>query len=172
MFVKKISSNTIVFNCENYCSLLLERIRSVMSWAASTTYHYRIFVALMFFNLLYPMIPKLTSITTNTTSLIDNIFTNNVTCLSVNGPILNDLSDHLPFLFFQLAVETLIMTLFMLWSVKIWQVSSCGNFLQHLETCFLWQLKLCQIVMFLTAFFHWMYKMKLSCYQESSVIHG
>ena len=85
-----------------------------MSWAASTTYHYRIFVALMFFNLLYPMIPKLTSITTNTTSLIDNIFTNNVTCLSVNGPILNDLSDHLQFLFFQLAVETLIMTLFMI----------------------------------------------------------
>ena len=31
---------------------------------------------------------------------------------------------------------------------------------------------LCQLVMFLTAFFHWMYKMKYSCYQESSVIHG
>ena len=31
---------------------------------------------------------------------------------------------------------------------------------------------LCQHVMFLTVFFHWMYKMKYSCYQESSVIHG
>ena len=31
---------------------------------------------------------------------------------------------------------------------------------------------LCQLVMFLTVFFHWMYKMKFSCYQESSVIHG
>ena len=31
---------------------------------------------------------------------------------------------------------------------------------------------LCQLVMFLTFFFHWMYKMKFSCYQESSVIHG
>ena len=31
---------------------------------------------------------------------------------------------------------------------------------------------LCQLVMFLTFFFHWMYKMKYSCYQESSVIHG
>ena len=31
---------------------------------------------------------------------------------------------------------------------------------------------LCQLVMFLTLFFHWMYKMKFSCYQESSVIHG
>ena len=30
---------------------------------------------------------------------------------------------------------------------------------------------LCQLVMFLTVFFHWMYKMKYSCYQESSVIH-
>ena len=59
------------------------------------------------------MITKPTRITSNTTSLIDNIFTNNVTCLSVNGPIVNDLSDHLPFFFF-LAVETLIMTLFML----------------------------------------------------------
>ena len=31
---------------------------------------------------------------------------------------------------------------------------------------------LCQLVMFLTFFFHWMYKMKFSCYQESSFIHG
>ena len=29
-----------------------------------------------------------------------------------------------------------------------------------------------QLVMFLTVFFHWMYKMKFSCYQESSVIYG
>ena len=31
---------------------------------------------------------------------------------------------------------------------------------------------LCQLVMCLTVFFHWMYKMKFSCYQDSSVIHG
>ena len=66
--------------------------------------------------------------------------------------------------------------IFMLWLVKIWQVSSCGKFMQHLETCLLWQLKLtgvfCQLVMFFNVFFHWMYKMKYSCYQESSVIHG
>ena len=30
----------------------------------------------------------------------------------------------------------------------------------------------CQFMMFLTVFFHWMYKIKYSCYQESSVIHG
>ena len=28
---------------------------------------------------------------------------------------------------------------FMLWLVKIWQVSSCGKFMQHLESCLLWQ---------------------------------
>ena len=31
---------------------------------------------------------------------------------------------------------------------------------------------LCQLVMFLTVFFHWMYKIKCSCYQESSVFHS
>ena len=31
---------------------------------------------------------------------------------------------------------------FMLWLVKIWQVSSCGKFMQYLESCLLWQLKL------------------------------
>ena len=31
---------------------------------------------------------------------------------------------------------------------------------------------LCQLVIFLTVFFLWMYKMKYSCYRESSVIHG
>ena len=31
---------------------------------------------------------------------------------------------------------------------------------------------LCQLVMFLTVLFHWMYKMKFSCYRKSSVIHG
>ena len=30
----------------------------------------------------------------------------------------------------------------MLWLVKIWQMSSCIKFMQHLETCLLWQLKL------------------------------
>ena len=32
--------------------------------------------------------------------------------------------------------------IFVLWLVKIWQVSSCGKFMQHLESCLLWQLKL------------------------------
>ena len=66
--------------------------------------------------------------------------------------------------------------IFMLWLVKIWKVSSCRKFIQYLETCLLWQLKLteffCQLVMFFTVFFHWMYKMRYSYYQQSSVIHG
>ena len=35
---------------------------------------------------------------------------------------------------------------FMLWLVKIWQVSSCGKFMQHLKSCLLWQLKLTEFV--------------------------
>ena len=31
---------------------------------------------------------------------------------------------------------------------------------------------LCQLVMFLTVFFHWMYKMKSSCYQEAGLFIG
>ena len=64
--------------------------------------------------------------------------------------------------------------IFMLWLVKIWQVSSCRKCMQLLKTCFLiaeTDRVLCrQLVTFLTVFFHWMYKMKFSCYQESSVI--
>ena len=30
-----------------------------------------------------------------------------------------------------------LLTIFMLWLVKIWQVSSCGRFMQHLESCLL-----------------------------------
>ena len=33
-------------------------------------------------------------------------------------------------------------SIFMLWLVKIWEVSSCGKFMQRLESCLLWQLKL------------------------------
>ena len=48
--------------------------------------------------------------------------------------------------------------------------------MQHLETCLLLTAEadrvFCQLVMFFYVFLHWMYKMKYSCYQESSVIHG
>ena len=47
--------------------------------------------------------------------------------------------------------------------------------MQHLETCLLIaeaNRVLCHLVMFSTVFFFWMYKMKHSCYQDSSVIHG
>ena len=40
----------------------------------------------------------------------------------------------------------------MLWLVKIWQVSSCGKFMQHLETCLLWQLKLTEFFVNLWCF--------------------
>ena len=55
-----------------------------------------------------------------------------------------------------------LLLIFMLWLVKIWQLSSCGKCMQHLETCFLIaeaDRVLCrQLVTFLTVFFHWIYK--------------
>ena len=46
--------------------------------------------------------------------------------------------------------------------------------MQHLETCLLIaevDRVFCHFVMLLTAYFHWMYKMKYSYFQDSSVIH-
>ena len=60
----------------------------------------------------------------------------------------------------------------MLWLVQIWQVSSCVKFESCLPLTTEASRVLSQLVMFLTLFFHWMYKMKYSCYQESSLIHG
>ena len=47
--------------------------------------------------------------------------------------------------------------------------------MQHLETCLLIaeaDRVLCHPVMFLTVVLYLMYKMKYSCYQDSSVTHG
>ena len=64
----------------------------------------------------------------------------------------------------------------MLWLVKLGQVSPCGKFMQHLETCLPTaeadRISCRHLVMFLTVFFHRMYKSKYSCYQDSSVIRG
>ena len=42
--------------------------------------------------------------------------------------------------------------IFMLWLVKIWQVSSCRKFIQHVETCLLWQLTLTEFFVNLWCF--------------------
>ena len=47
--------------------------------------------------------------------------------------------------------------IFILWLVKIWQVSSCGKFMQHLESCLLWQLKLTEFCVNL-----WCFKLSFS----------
>jgi len=48
--------------------------------------------------------------------------------------------------------------------------------MQHPETCLpigeAGRVLCCHLVMFLTVSFHWMCKMKYSCYQHSSVFHG
>ena len=46
--------------------------------------------------------------------------------------------------------------------------------MQYLETCLLIagaDRVLCRLMMFFIVFSHWLYKMKYSCYQDSSVIH-
>ena len=42
--------------------------------------------------------------------------------------------------------------IFALWLVKIWQVSSCRKFMQHLESCLLWQQKLTEFCVNLWCF--------------------
>ena len=42
--------------------------------------------------------------------------------------------------------------IFMLWLLKIWQVSSWGKLMQHLESCLLWQLKLTEFCFNLRCF--------------------
>ena len=72
-------------------------------------------------------------------------------------------------------VGQVLRPIFILWLVKIWQVSLCRK---YAASWILFTLRAeadrvsCQLVMFLTVFFHWMDKMKFSCYQESSFIHG
>ena len=50
------------------------------------------------------------------------------------------------------ALVTLYVQCFMFWLVKIWQVSSCGKCMQHLETCLLCQLKLTEFCVNLWCF--------------------
>ena len=52
----------------------------------------------------------------------------------------------------RLRVGHALRPIFMLWLVKIWQVSSCGKCMQHLETCLLWQLKLTEFCVNLRCF--------------------
>ena len=56
--------------------------------------------------------------------------------------------------------------IFMLWLLKIWQVSSRRKFLHYLETCLvIAEADSLYVILFL-------HKMKGSCYQDSFVIHG
>ena len=50
----------------------------------------------MYSRIFFPLITRPTRITSNTATLIDNIFTNNLNNLSVSGLMFCDISDHLP----------------------------------------------------------------------------
>ena len=86
-------------------------------------------------------------------------FISNMLCLCHYGPALLEFwfqtdfgSENSASLFKSTGGEDLILPwsrvghalrpIFILWLVKIWQVSSCEKIMQHLENCLLWQLKL------------------------------
>ena len=54
------------------------------------------FLDIMYSNMCFPLINRPTRITSNTATLIDNIFTNNLDTYSFSGLLFTDISDHLP----------------------------------------------------------------------------
>ena len=62
------------------------------------------FLDLLYSRMFFPLITRPTRIMANKASLIDNIFTNDPLCPSINGLFLNDISDHLPI--FSLVLNT------------------------------------------------------------------
>ena len=54
------------------------------------------FLDIMFSRAFFPLISRPTRITSNSASLIDNIFTNEPTNCAVSGLLFTDISDHLP----------------------------------------------------------------------------
>ena len=54
------------------------------------------FLDVMYSNMFFPLITRPTRITSNTATLIDNIFTNHLGNYSFSGLLLTDISDHLP----------------------------------------------------------------------------
>ena len=54
------------------------------------------FINALFSHFLYPLISRRTRLTSYSATLIDNIFTNNISTSCDNGLVINDLSDHVP----------------------------------------------------------------------------
>lgn len=54
------------------------------------------FINMMYSNMLFPVISKPSRITLDTTTLIDNIFSNKIEVKIVGGLLTSDISDHLP----------------------------------------------------------------------------
>ena len=54
------------------------------------------FLDVMFSRAFFPLISRPTRITSNTASLIDNTFTNDVRNCAVSGLLFTDISDHFP----------------------------------------------------------------------------
>ena len=62
------------------------------------------FIDLMYSNGFYPLISKLTRITSHSATLIDKIFSNDLDNHKFSGILWSDISDHLPIYFRSLIV--------------------------------------------------------------------
>ena len=92
-FLDKIPQNKTIYLCGDYN---IDLLKSDIHMATSN------FIDIMFNFGLFPLISKPSRITETLSSLIDNIFTNDLVHNYSCGLLINDISDHLPvFLFFE-----------------------------------------------------------------------
>ena len=61
------------------------------------------FLDIMYSNMFFPLITRLTRVTSNTATLIDIIFTNRLDNYSFSGLLFTDISDHLPIFCFTIS---------------------------------------------------------------------
>ena len=106
----------------------------------------REFIDILFSFAFIPLISSPTRLTSYSATLIDNIFTNNLSQNVLNGVVLNDLSDHLPVLLIFLAKPLLTMeiikhshaillTKFCANSTKTFQIQTGPHFSTKILVC-------------------------------------
>lgn len=70
-------------------------------WNLDVMKHYRHsstaeFLDIMYSKMFFPLITRLTRITSHTATLLDNIFINSLNSFCAKGVLFSDVSDHLP----------------------------------------------------------------------------
>ena len=86
------------------CFLMGDFNLDILQYSKSNTIQN--YVDLFFSMGLYPVINKPTRVCSNSSTLIDNIFTNSIDDSSVSGIIFSDLSDHYPIFYISSVINT------------------------------------------------------------------